>query len=482
MPLSFNSISPDNPLFAIYFSALAWLIIPVKSVFAARLPYVLITTPLPYMIYVLFKKMKIDDKEALITSAICCFSPWMFHVTRLAMDIPLALVMIIGGMIAYFNRKYWITYITFFMAFYTYQGFRTLIPFLLIYLELFQVIVLRSKKNIKKMIAIHLIFLVILFASIAIIDAKVTANRFGQIVFLNNEKFVPDVNLKRNTSIAPQKVRAIFDNKITVTMDYIVTNFMKGQGLLYLFKDGDYSPINGNGVTGQFFLPFILLYYLGIMAFGKSFTRKDLYVLGLLLIGFIPSLVTNVSATFSIRAIITAIGFSYIMARGTLFSLDILSEQKSMIRKSIYAVFILLLLPGLLYFTYNFYLRKPVTVGELFNEKERRLAQYLDRNEKKTTLYVNAPKENLLSYAFVTNDVSMINLQNTLKKGEPYKTSMLTFYKCPPKMNYTKLHDAIISEGCLDKSVYDKFALSGIAKHQIGYTDISGKVAYFIME
>ncbi len=482
MPLSFNNISPDNPLFAIYFSALMWLIIPMKSVFAARLPYVLITSILPWLIFTLLRKLKIGEKEALLTSIICCFSPWIFHITRIAMDIPLAFVLLIAGMIAYLSKKYWVTYITFFMAFYTYQGFRTLIPFLLLYLELFNTIVLKTNTSLKKMMTINVVFLVILFASISLIDPKVTANRFGQVVFLNNEKFVPEVNLRRNSSIAPPKLRAAFDNKITVTIDYIVSNFVKGQGLLYLFKDGDYSPINGNGVTGQFFLPFIILYYLGIMAFGKSFTRKDAYMLGLLLIGFIPSLVTNVSATFSIRAIVTAIGFSYIMARGGLFAYELISKQKIMIRKAVYAVFVIMLLPGVLYFGYNYYLRKPVTVGELFNEKERRLAGYLNQHKKKIILYVNAPKENIMSYAFLYNDISITDLQKSLKSGEPYKTSSLTFYKCPPKMDYTKLHNAIVGDGCLDKAVYDKMALGGIAKHQIGYTDISGKVAYFVME
>lgn len=41
-PLSYGGISPDNPLISIWFSALFWLFLPVKSVFFARLPFVFV--------------------------------------------------------------------------------------------------------------------------------------------------------------------------------------------------------------------------------------------------------------------------------------------------------------------------------------------------------------------------------------------------------------------------------------------------------
>ncbi|MEN9327226.1 MAG: hypothetical protein RI947_34 [Candidatus Parcubacteria bacterium] len=482
MPLSFNNINPDNPLFAIYFSALWWIFVPVRSVLLARLPFVLLTTALPLLVYILIKQITGDRKVSLLTAILCCFSPWVFHVTRIAMDIPVAIMTLLIGIIAYFSKKRWITYIMFFITFYTYQGFRTLIPFLLIYMELFFFI---KEKNIFTFIkrnAFNILFLIVTFLSILIIDKGVTAKRFDQVVFLNNEKFAPEVIFKRNTSIAPEIYRKIFHNKLTVTVNYIVSNFVKGQDISYLFKDGDYSPINGNGVGGQFLLPLIIFYYAGIAAFGKKFRVHDAYILGFMLLGYIPALASNVSATFSIRAMPTAIGFSYIMSHGIMLIWEYIKNVKPRYRYVVLSLFSGLLLISTSYFIYNYYFRRPVTISELFNEKERQLAQYLISSPKQYILYVNSPRDTYASYTFLNNDLALPEVQRSYNIGQPYMINTLLITKCPPKMNYIKAHSVIVSEGCMDKSIYDIMQNPRFPAYRIPYHDFSQKTAYFVIE
>src|SRR3989338_5880908 len=51
-PLVFENISPNNPLFAIYFAAFWFLLIPIKSVSLARLPFVLVSS---LIVFISFK-------------------------------------------------------------------------------------------------------------------------------------------------------------------------------------------------------------------------------------------------------------------------------------------------------------------------------------------------------------------------------------------------------------------------------------------
>ncbi|MBP6994115.1 hypothetical protein KBB12_02645, partial [Candidatus Woesebacteria bacterium] len=56
-PISFEGISPNDPLISIWFSALFWLLIPLKNVFLARLPFVFISSFAPYLIYLIVHKI-----------------------------------------------------------------------------------------------------------------------------------------------------------------------------------------------------------------------------------------------------------------------------------------------------------------------------------------------------------------------------------------------------------------------------------------
>ena len=325
-PLSFNGISPNNPLFAIYYSAIFSLINPVRSVFYARLPFVLISTLLIFLVYQLVRDLTGDKLKAILTAIFFCFSPWVFHITRLALDIPLAIVFLITAMLFYLRRKTLLSFLFFFLTFYTYEGFRLLIPFLIIYLELFNYLKKPDKRQLAKKVFIDTIFIFLLIGSTLLIDAKVTKSRLGEIIFFNTDKTSQEVIFQRLTSVAPAKIQALFSNKLTVAADYVLTNFVKGQDLTYLFKDGDYSAINGNTASGQFFLIFIALYYLGIASLGKKIRREDLYIIGFIIVGMIPSLLSTNGSSFSIRGLLSGIGYAYLIALGVLFAANLLKK------------------------------------------------------------------------------------------------------------------------------------------------------------
>ncbi len=482
MPISFGGINPDNPLFAIYFSALGWLFMPGRSVFAARFPFVMVSTTLIFLVYEIIYMITKDKKLSIITTIIFCFSPWVFHLTRLAMDVSVAIVYILIAILLYLKNKRWISYIFLFLTFYTYQGFRILIPILLIYLEIFFLI---QKNNYKKFAinnVLNILFFAALLLSIVFIDARITANRFDQLVFSKNEVLTQDVNFKRNTTIAPPLISKLFYNKITVSFDYMVSTFIKGQDFSYLFKTGDFSAINGNASSGQFFLVFFIFYYAGLIIMGKRMKINNFYIAGFALIGLLPAIVRAGSVTFSIRSMVSVLGFSFVIALGLKEYFDL----KNLINKKLYVIFNFILLSFLAinvtYFTYDYYFRRPISVGEQYNENERILTTELLSSADKQIIYHMYPYEPYMSYAFLNQSVNFSDIQNALSNQKTYIANNILFLKCIKYTDLMKQENIIIHERCLSEKEYEGLLNSKRVYKTLHYHDYSQKIAYFFIK
>ena len=486
LPLNFIDVSVGSPFVSFYYSALWWLILPFKSVFFARFPYVFITSFLIFIVYEFILEITRNKNISTITAIIFCFSPWIFHTTRFTLDIPLGLVFLLLAMIFYLREKRFYSYLLFFLAFNSYQGFRILIPFLLIYLELFFYIKKQILQKFIKNNLLNIIFIALLIVFSFIIDSNITKNRLNNIVFFNQQNLAHQVDFKRNTSIAPSILKKAFNNKATETINYILNNFVQGQGINYLFKQGDPSAINGSISAGQFFLPLLLFYYLGFINIGKRLRKEDFYIFGLSFIALIPSLISVNGVSFSFRSIISCIGYSYIIALGTIFSFKIYKKIKSKWKMLILFIFIITLVINTNYFIYNYYFRRPIAISELFNENERQIAKYLNKNNKKKyTIYHNAPKEIFMSFIFFNNtDINIKKVQSVFKKGAPYILNNHSFKNCNNKIDYKNIKNAIVSENCLDKKVYEYLNEESNKKieYKIPYSDISEKTAYFVFK
>ncbi|OGK15492.1 hypothetical protein A2774_04325 [Candidatus Roizmanbacteria bacterium RIFCSPHIGHO2_01_FULL_39_12c] len=485
-PLVFDKISPNNPLIAIYYSAIWSLFLP-PNVFNARLPFILISALLIFLVYDLIFFITKNKTLSLLTTIIFCFSPWIFHLARLALDIPLAIVLLLLGILFYFKKKRFLAYLLFSLTFFTYQGFRLLIPFLLIYLELFYFLKNKNKYSFLKISLVNLLFYFLLVFLAFNFEPQISTNRLQEIIFFNYEKNALEVDFRRMTSLAPAIVDRFFSNKLTVPIDYILENTVKAFDPSFLFKKGDDSAINGNAVGGQFFLTFVIFYFLGIISLGKRAELKDFYILGFIPVGIIPTLLSTHGASFAIRGILSTVGYSYLLTLGINFGLSII--QKNKYKKLIIALCFLLLASNILTFIYGYYFRRPVTVGELFNENERQLAGYLQTNEgNKITIYHNSPKDLLFSLVFLKNPSSgrLNSAQTSLSKGLTLDWEGFYFKTCDKTKNYFSLINAVVSEKCFEEKEYnnivEKISLDKLKADQIYYKDYSDKTAYFIIE
>lgn len=481
-PFRFENISPSNPIFAIYYSALWHLFFP-KTVFFSRLAYVFISSFLVLLTYLLVFKITENRRVSLFTTVIFCFSPWIFHITRFALDIPLALTLLFFGICLYLNKKLFLSLFLFFLSSFTYQGFKFLVPFLVFYLELFHLMKKQVNKNsFLRRNLINFFFIITLIISTLIIDKNIALIRKNELIFLNTEKLKKIVDFKRASSKASLSISKFFDNKITVVFDHLTSNIFKNYNPFYLFKKGDPNAINGNISAGQFLEIFIVFYFLGFLYLGKKGKKQDFFILGFTFIGIIPAIIKiDEDPSFSIRGCLSALGFSYLLSLGIIYYLDFVKNKNY--KKFFQFFFLIILFFNIVYFFYNYYFRRPILISEIFNENQRQLVNFLKRlPSQKIKIFHPFPKDIYLSLFFLHgNKENLPNVQNNLQKGLPYYWDNYELNICRNKFDYLKQKNIIVFEGCLSEKDYKKYE-QNLNLIKIPYSDFySAKTAYFII-
>jgi len=477
--LEFLGIDPYVPFVPMYIAALWWLIIPVKTVFLARLLFVLISLLLPFLIYEIVKHITKNERLSFWTAIIFCFSPGIFHLTRLTLEIGIAFPLMLGGILCQLKKKRMSSYLLFFLSFFSYHGFRPLIPVLLLYLELFAYFHKKRLSGFIKNCIVHILFFLALVGLSIIIDGHLMKSRINDVAFSGFEKWSNTVVYNRNTSIAPQKIAAIFDNKLTAMFLYIRDVFIKGQDLRYLFLSGDDSSLYATTFSGQFFLTLLPFYLLGFLFLGKKMKWEYFFMAGIIFVGLTPSLVNISYVSYSIRSILSSVGYAFIIACGIIFFGELKQQLKSSIKNIIFLVIFVSFLVEIVFFAYNYYGRRYITMSELYFENERQIANYLIKNKKQYKIYTNSPRDILFSYLFFNNDLNMRDAQNTIKAGAPYKIDGYEIAQCPanPKFTYRK---EIIMDTCLTEKAYGRYFAEKKYSDKIDYKNYSFRTAYFI--
>ncbi len=481
LPLNFPDLHPKTPFFSIYFSAFSWLFIPFRSVFFARFPFVLIASLLPWAIYECIKAVTKDKKIALATSIILSFNPWVLHLSRLALEINIVLPATIAAIAYYVNGKRKPAYLLLSIVFFTYQGFRVLVPLIVAYLIFFEKMTGSDKAKIYKSVFVSIVLLVGLITTAAMVDGSTTTGRLSELIFFQKDQLAADVTFKRNTSVSPIILQKIFHNKATAALDYMLGNFTRAQDLTFLFKEGDSSPINGSASAGQFLFPFILLYYAGYVFLGKKGNFRLWYPVGFILIGFVPSLLSGRGPSFAIRSAFSALGYAYLIACGSVLFIGLMGRMSRIGRIAVYGFFGFSLVISFTYFAYNYFFRRPVFASESFFEHERSLSKYLETKRGTITVYHPYPNDGYFSYMFYNHRLNVADSTPDFANKKTVTTGGVSFSPCPPGQKITGIKPAIYAEACLSLSQYDVFEKNGKVI-KIPYQDFSRRNAYFIVE
>lgn len=490
MPVSFERISPNAPFAAVYYDALWWLMPLAKNVFNARLAFVLPASLLPLLVYELIYILSKRKGYAMATAIIFSFSPWVFHISRLALEVNLALPLLLAGVIMQLKRKHWPAILFYGLAFFTYQGMRPLIGILPIFLEArnFFAPKIEFKKTLN-FIFLFLGFFVLALVASVLMETGLKSRSTNEIVFFNWQKLTKEVIFSRTVTTGPEFIKPVFDNKILKTADYMSVNFLKGLDLSYLFKTGDYDQKYANGIAGQFFLASFPLMFLGMVFFKKK-PPSHYFAAGLILIGLVPAIINTYSLTFSIRAIVSAIGFSFLMAVGLIDGFTVLAKNRhKAARLLIYAGFISFAVFEVSGFYYHYFFSRFGLYSEIFSEADRKVAGYIE-NGRKYKIVSPLPYQTLMNYVFLT-EVSakdMPSLARTIKERyDDFSFKGNVFLSCE-KIDSTRPEEmrmTIMNELCISgekKPLLEKLKIKTLPYSSYVPYKYETKPAYYIFE
>lgn len=467
-PLLFPRISPQAPLLGMYWTVPFISLLHITSPLFVKIIYMIPTLFFPILIYEFILSVTKEKKISALTAFTVSFSPWFFHISRLALEAHLAYFFCLLGINLYVRKKKIAGVAFLILSYFSYFGIRPFIFLSIPYIELFYL--LNNQKKRWKETIISLFIFTLLFSFIYKQSSRfenISARSHFEIMILNDDKLTQETNFYRSISNTPFSIREFFDNKPLVILNSIVRTFFKGVDFSYLFSSGDYEEMYANQVTGQFF-PFLSLFLiLGICAIAIKKKASYFFIVGFVFIGLTSSLINSYSLTFSLRSIFSLIGIGFICSLGILYAYELINEKRG-------RMFFIYTLTAIyfffsIFFIYKYLFQNYNIVNNTYNEEERLLSQYSKKNTIKTVIVPDIHSY-FLSYISIMPSLPtdyLHKIQREQNKIGDYRFDNHLFRQCKSGEITPKIVDAltpstIIDEICLSPSakIYIKLHLA----------------------
>ncbi len=471
LPASFDGISPHAPVLAMYYGVPFFAAGFPLTVAWGRFMYLLPFSIVPLLIFeILFAITKRKGLSA-AAAAIFSFSPWVFHISRLALEVNIAFPLFLLAVLSQIKRKYPASFIFYGLSFFTYQGIRPLIPAAFLYFELFRTSGKSGKMRLAVMSAVFLVFFSLMLFIASQTEGSLKTRGASEIVFLATERISKEVDAERTQ---PLFVSGIFSNKLSVISGYITANLMQGLDASYFFRTGDQIPIYSNSVTGQFYPVLFVFLIGGIMELGRLRRRESFEAAGIVLLGLIPSLINIYSTTFAIRSLFSGVGLSFLMASGISGMRSFLQNKNAVFKYGVYGLFIFLACYQTAGFFYRYATVRWKNQSELYNEKERKLARYLISSKEPRRVILEQPFPYYLSYAFMAqnSDYGVIARELNTSAGT-LKLNGNVFASCVRKSVSLEPYPrkTVLDEACLTDQAKQTLDVSPGPFQTIPYSD-----------
>lgn len=355
-PLTFKSFGdyklPGYP----YLLAALFTVLPIND-FSTRLPSVLAGSLLIVVAFFFARDvLRVKKKSALLMSLLIAISPAFFFYSRIAFEANLALLLFVSALYFLFKEKenFLIGSFLLFLAVLTYNTPLLLLPFLiplLIYKIGWQ-----NKKNWLKpiiLLTLVLVWAILNFYTLA-------AQKSGITIFSDTTTWENFANYRASFSGIWQ---SILGNKYVFYSQLIWQNILESFSLNFLVQNGGSHPwhaLPGYGhlfYLSYFLAIFMLIDVLGeivIALFSKSFKKKHLILLYLLLVALIPSVIT-VDSPHATRSLF----FFFIFTAFAVLFVDKLSKIFIRQSKLIFTLIIFLLCVESFFYYRQYFLSYP---------------------------------------------------------------------------------------------------------------------------
>lgn len=371
-----TSSNPISELPSLITAPFAGLLAP--SLASARLPYVIFSLGIWFMVYLISKRM-LGEKTALAAAFVMAVNPWAIHFGRTAYESPLALFFYLSAFYWFIwgqKRKVLICCGLLFLGFFCYHGAKLLlVPFALAMIICRKLIV-GKKAGGRESVQIGIFAGLLLIFFLYTLKFQSSASRINSLVIFNPQSFAENVNLYRRESL-PAPWTPILVNKYSLMIGQIANRILQAFSTDYLFISGEDRAAFAFWYHGYFYIFESLLMVGGAVAlFAKQ--RKVFWAMAVLL------------GAALVPAVLYAGKPSYVLRAGLMFPILMISAGKGLLEIYLWmanragkflaggAIAIVYLL-AVGNFLYLYFYRYPIYAGEGFFLSHRIVAEYAKR-------------------------------------------------------------------------------------------------------
>lgn len=344
-------------------------------------------------IYLFYKLGSLQDKRlGIIGALLLAIMPWHIHYSRAAFEVTLLLCLLLGGLLAYVNKKFILAGALFALTPYVYSTAAVFTP-----LYVFWLLLSQRKLN-KNVVKFSVVFGFLLLPYIYLTMLGPAAGRFSLLSIFNSEQLINNINIERNETGDVNE--RIFHNKIIGWGEVFLTNYTKSFSPEFLFISGDPSPRHNLPGLGQLqwgLLPILLSgIYLGV----KNRGEFNKYWFAWLLLAPIPAALTIDGGQHATRLFLMIPPLIYFCAQG----LARLAAGKSKLaRVFIFGVSTIVIL-NTVWFLHRYTTHYPLQNWKYWHYGYKQAVQSLAANQDQyTAIFINNTYEpSLLHFLFWT--------------------------------------------------------------------------------
>lgn len=428
----------------VYIGALFWKLLPIKSVLFARLPFAILNSFTPVLLFTFVYFFSNSVLFSLLAFGIMNFSPWFSHLSATAaFDSPLSLLFFLAAAnsFCYIKKSRWLKYGLFtifnFLAFNSYMGFKTIFPLLLFLFLLLYFFVEKNTLS-KKQVLLSFFLSGFLFISFFLISLKgsggdLFSSRASKTIVFLDKNLLDNQIWYANLTTDNRVVRKLFNNKVVAPTQLFLSKYASAfNPALFFFAEP--HVIYGLRILGLFFVTDILFFIIGLfLGFHSLSKRMKLLVLGLLFISPIPVALQVEGLTVALRGIFLLPAFSLIIASGYFILI------KQIKNRAFYFILIFLFLFNFIPFLALYQSRIKIISAESWGGSQKILAQdlYLYKN-KNIHVYVNEGKSFLMLYNMYNDIANPQSLKRELVKTNVSKyvyENIIIHFSCEDILN-----------------------------------------------
>ncbi|NTU46136.1 hypothetical protein HGA88_00770 [Candidatus Roizmanbacteria bacterium] len=430
-----------KPSIPIYISAFAWHFLEPRNTLNARLPFTIINSFTPVLLFLLLFFITKNRLFAFFVFTIFNFSPWFSYLSVTGYEAPICLFFILLGSLILFMRwniffKYLLFIGTSFLAFNSYMGIKPVFPFILFVSLLISQPIPFNKINISKRKIIGIVlFSLILTCCFLFLNYKIPNTSLLKedsehtLVFLNKPKIDNELWYANLTSSNAGFMNRFISNKITIPFYTFFSNYMESFNLHTIFFSGDSSVYGTAGRIGLFYLTDFVFLILGLYSLRDLKNSKIYILMTLFLFGGLPIAFSSLPPTIPFRGLILLIPYITLIATGYLY------VYKKYVNHLTLLFLIGLIIVNTFYYWTLFSTRIKVLFAEPWHIDEKNVIQKVhtlaqSNPDIQYTIYVKEPKPTFLLFGFY--QVKEVSAFNTRIEKNFYNWNNITFKAgCP---------------------------------------------------